>query len=47
MIFMSACQGLCISMVFSDYVGVPPNPSTNVYTHIENVGCQIADKWRE
>ena len=34
-------------MVFSDYVGVPPNPSTNVYTQIENAGCQIADKWRE
>ena len=41
---MSACQGLCISIVFSDYVGAPLSPSTNVYTQIENVGCQIADK---
>ena len=44
LMFMSACQGLCISIVFSDYVGAPLNPSTNVYTQIENVGCQIADK---
>lgn len=32
LIFLSACQGLCISIVFSNYFGAPLNPSTNVYT---------------